>query len=122
MLYVSKHICHCFNVLCVVALHIAERSTGNFGVFQGCALQGITHQLLILNIREKERVRESEHRGLSHLNTPSYTIHIKMEEHSHTEPFLFAINSFKERLYLFLTSALYILCAFHVTEHTSVYI
>ncbi|XP_042614780.1 polyhomeotic-like protein 2b isoform X3 [Cyprinus carpio] len=37
----------------------AERSTGNFGVFQGCALQGITHQLLILNIREKERVRET---------------------------------------------------------------
>ncbi|XP_016111442.1 polyhomeotic-like protein 2 [Sinocyclocheilus grahami] len=37
----------------------AERSTGNFGVFQGCARQGITHQLLILNIREKERVRET---------------------------------------------------------------
>ncbi|KAI2663829.1 Polyhomeotic-like protein 2 [Labeo rohita] len=37
----------------------AERSTGNFGVFQGCALQGITHQLLILNIREKERMRET---------------------------------------------------------------
>ncbi|KAL1272452.1 hypothetical protein QQF64_028314, partial [Cirrhinus molitorella] len=36
----------------------AECSTGNFGVFQGCALQGITHQLLILNIRKKERVRE----------------------------------------------------------------
>ncbi len=74
---VFKHICHCFNVLCVVALHIAERSTGNFGVFQGCTLQGVTHQLLILNIREKERVRESEHRGLSHLNTPSHTIHIR---------------------------------------------
>ncbi|XP_059426533.1 polyhomeotic-like protein 2b isoform X2 [Carassius carassius] len=37
----------------------AERSTGNFGVFQGCAMQGVTHQLLILNIREKERVRET---------------------------------------------------------------
>ncbi|XP_016085826.1 polyhomeotic-like protein 2 [Sinocyclocheilus grahami] len=55
----EENICNCFNVLCVVALHIAERSAGNFGVFQGCALQGITHQLLILNIREKERVRET---------------------------------------------------------------
>ncbi|XP_052414414.1 polyhomeotic-like protein 2 isoform X4 [Carassius gibelio] len=37
----------------------AERSAGNFGVFQGCAMQGVTHQLLILNIREKDRVRET---------------------------------------------------------------
>ncbi|TRY89356.1 hypothetical protein DNTS_015295 [Danionella cerebrum] len=37
----------------------AEHSTGNFGVFQGCSQQGIAHQLLILNIREKERNRET---------------------------------------------------------------